>query len=122
MKIINRAGLTLVEVLLAMVLLATVAAGVMSALLSAAKLATPTPERYTALNLARQWMDPLHNAVAESPALNADLTPHGDQAVAAQTAVVYDGKTYDTFDQVQSVSIDGQGESYKRVRTRVRWQ
>ena len=58
-------GMTLMEILVAMGLLVGVGMAIFGALISAAKLAQPTPEKYTAYNHARQEAENLANAVRD---------------------------------------------------------
>lgn len=114
-------GFTLMEILVAMALLASVGATVMYSMSTAAKLAQPSPQRYTAYNLARQNSESLANAVRDDWWAGAGnpLSPTTDKTLAPTT---YDGVSYAPRYTVVDVDVNNDSTvDYRKTDTKVQW-
>ena len=107
MKRLNRKGFTLVEVMVAAVLLTTVAAGLLSAFIAARNWIQP--QRIIAMHLAKEMPESLFEFVWASPRLMNGYV-WGD-------VVVLDGSTYTRGYTVSNVA----GRDYRTVTATVTW-
>jgi hypothetical protein len=106
------------EVVVAMMLAVGVGAAVINALISAAKLAQPPPERYTAYNLARQNSETLTNAVRDDTWNSGGLAP-GNYVLASTTL---NSVAYSPQYTVVNVDVDADGQTdYRKTDTSVQW-
>src|SRR5690242_12739494 len=122
-KIIRRqTGFTLIEVVVSMVLLATVAVGLLRIYVSAHQATPFQVNRSIAANLARTQIESLYEAVRQDwwPSVNQPLSPGTTQGAAQNIAV--DGKIYSRSYTVSSVNLsgDGGGQDYRKVDVTVR--
>ena len=113
-------GFTLVEVVVAAVLMAAVAAGLLRAFETMNGISAVQQDRVTAANLARQQLEDLHEAVRWDwwGLANFPLSP--GTALGAAAAIVVNGTTY-TRSYVVNAVFDGGTEAYRRVDVTVRW-
>ena len=106
----------MIEVVVAALLLTTVAAGALSAFNNAARWASP-PEA-TAANIARGQLEQLNESVRQdtwNQAVNT-LNPGTYNSV-----VNIDGRDYNQTYVVTSVKLDGVNEAYRRVVVTETW-
>ena len=108
-------GFTLMEILVAMVLMATVGAVAFSSFSSGAKIGQNN--RNVAVNVGRGVLENLYEAVRDDwwPNAGHPLTPGGPTA---QPNVTLNGVTYSS---VKTVSSPGGGTDYRRARVTVCW-
>ena len=116
----GEAGFSLVEVVVATVILSTVIVGILRAFISANLFVASQGERTAAADLARQQLEDLYEEVRQDKwnLSNQKLSP-GTTLGAASTSVV-DGVTYTRSYTVSSVN-DGPTEAYRKVEVTVTW-
>lgn len=115
----DESGMSLMEILIAMLLLVGVGFGIFGSLISAARLATPTPERYTAANIARERLENFTNEVRQDT-FNTGPLALGTTNLSNPT---YDGVSYDREYTVTDVDIDGDLlVDYRKTEMAVCWQ
>ena len=110
------------EILVAMVLLAGAGSVIFYSMSSSVKLAQPSPQRYTAYNLARQNSESLTNAVRDDwwGATGHPLSPTTQETTLASTS--YDGVSYTPRYTVVDVDVNGDGQvDYRKTDTKVQW-
>ena len=114
----ERKGFTLLEIMVAMMLLVGVGSLVIIALANAARLAKPAPEKYTAYNVARKTSENLADAVRDDTWNSGNLTPGAHPLVAA----TYNGVSYTPEYTVVDVDVNGDGKvDYRKTDTKVQW-
>ena len=126
----NDKGFTLLEILVAAVLLAGAGFAVIGAMVSVAKLAQPPVKKYTAFNLARLNTENLANSVRQDCLDNPGGTGCPTLSLAT-TSSQFVGITTTTIDSIpykQSYSVakvnpdgDTTDDGYRKVEMKVCW-
>ena len=117
---------TLLEIMVAMILLTGTGFAILSSMISVAKLAQPTNEKYAAFNLARQNAEDLTVAVRQDcvtdPALCGTLNLDDTTSHTLATTTI-DGLVYKPTYTVQKVDADqdGQDDDYRKVVMNICW-
>ena len=117
----------MIEIMVAMILLAGTGFAILTSMVSVAKLAGPTNEKYAAFNLARQNAENLAVAVREDcvgdPALCGSLNLDDTTSHTVATTTI-DGYVYKPTYTVQKVNADGdaQDDDYRKVVMSVCWK
>ena len=116
-----RNGFTLVEILVAMLLLAGISGVAFNSFSSSSKLASGSFKEVTAYNLARRQLEYLYESVRADQWAAAGF-PLSTVGPAPQPGnIVLDGITYGRVYTVTSIDVDGGGEDYRRVRVTMTW-
>jgi prepilin-type N-terminal cleavage/methylation domain-containing protein len=123
----GKSGFTLMEILVAMVLLSVVAASALSSFSSSTTVVQS--KHNTALNVARSYLEQLYEYVRQDTYgnVNAPLALSGATLPSSGTQTL-DGVVYTTTYQVNPdtpftpIDVDGDGlEDYRKVRMAVSW-
>lgn len=115
----NEAGFTLLEIIVAVVLVTLVGASVLKTFVNASRFVSPSAPELVAVYDARGRLDQLHEEVRNDTwnlASNAlSVGAHTD------TPDPIDGRTYTRNYVVSSVSLDGANEAYRKVVVTESW-
>ena len=113
----NQKGFTLVEVIVAMLLLSTLAVGLLRASISAHMMTPAQVDRATLMNLAQARIETLYESVRQDWWNVADtaLIP-GTRAGDPQNVIV-GGKTFSVSYTISAVNLsgDGGGQDYRKI-------
>ena len=117
---IGRSGFTVMEILVAMVLLAAVAASALSSFTSATRITQPRSG--IAQNIARGYLEQFYEYVRQDQYAAATPTPISTPPAPPPLTQTLDGTTYTTAYTVTAAEQNGDAqEDYRRVRMTVSW-
>lgn len=118
----SKRGFTLVEVVVAMVVLSTVAVGLLRVGISARQAAPVQMDRSGAENIARTLLESLYESVRQDRWTLANQPLSVGTSQGAAQNVVVNGKTYVLSYTVSGVNLsgDGGGQDYRKVDVVVR--
>ena len=120
-------GFTIIEILISMVLLATIAGMAFTTFSSSSKLSKGGANENVAANLARQQLERLYESVRAQSAPGTDQWNSAGFPLSTATPGPQPGNvTLDTVNYagkytVASVDVDGGGEDYRRAQMTVCW-
>ena len=117
---VSHKGFTLVEIIVASLILTTVLVGLLRAFVTARGFQPPQFTRSVASNLAREKLETLYEAVRqdfwEDAARPLGIGLHEDAPI-----VMPDGITFTRKTVVSSVDMDGGGEDFRKADITVSW-
>lgn len=118
----NKSGFTLVEVMVAAVVLALLATGLFSVFASSRNLVSRSKRRLVAVEIARTEIETHKQHIREdrwnNPAYPAVFPADGNWRACASAAYVYSGIAYNVDCRVDPGPT---ADSYRKVTVRVRW-